>query len=69
MPKKPPSAIGFGDDRKAVAYVMDSGYMWHGTEGATKWMAKILAPQMRKHIEDQVLVEDAIKGLIEECAP
>lgn len=63
MPDEPPESIGFGDDREAVAYVMDHGYLWHDTEGAVDWMAETLAPEMRKVFEDQELVEEVIKAL------
>ncbi|HMO22915.1 MAG TPA: hypothetical protein PKD05_05680 [Candidatus Melainabacteria bacterium] len=63
MPVHAPATIGFGDDREAVAYVMDNGYLWYDTEGATEWMAKVLAPKLRKAIDDRELAEEAISAL------
>ena len=63
MPDEPPGSIGFGDDLEAIAYVMDHGYQWHDTEGATDWMADTLAPALHKAIDDRDLVDEAIKAL------
>lgn len=63
MPRKPPASIGLGDDREAIAYVMDQGYLWFVTEGATNWMAEKLAPALRQEIDDKELVEDVIDAL------
>lgn len=66
MPDEPPSSIGFGDDNEAVAYVMDHGYLWWETEGATKWMAQILGPELRKASDDHEFVDEAIAALMGE---
>ena len=63
MPNEPPASIGFGDDREAVAYVMDHGHLWWDTEGATEWMAEALAPELYKAIDEQDLVEEVLKAL------
>jgi len=63
MPDEPPAYIGFGDDNEAIAYVMDQGYLWWDTEGASEWMAEKLASDLRKVIDDRELVEEVIKAL------
>ena len=63
MPDEPPSSIGCGDDSEAIAYVMDHGYLWWDTEGASEWMAEKLAPDLRKAIDDRELVEEVIRAL------
>lgn len=63
MPDDPPAYIGFGDDNEAIAYVMDQGYLWWDTEGASEWMAEKLAADLQKEIDDRELVEEVIKAL------
>ncbi len=63
MPDEPPAYIGFGDDNEAIAYVMDQGYLWWDTEGASEWMAEKLAPDLRQAIDDKELVEEVVKAL------
>ncbi len=63
LPEEAPETIGFGDEREAAAYVMDSGYLWADTEGAEKWMAETLAPELEKNYPDKELADKAIKQL------
>ncbi len=63
MPKNPPDYYGFGDESEAITYVMQTSYLWHDTDGATKWMAESLADDMRKSLEDKEAVEIALKAL------
>jgi len=63
LPEEAPTTIGFGDEREAVAYVMDSGYLWADTDGAEKWMAETLAPELEKSYPDQDLANKAVKKL------
>lgn len=63
LPEKSPSRVGFGDESEAVAYAMDWGYIWFDTEGATEWMAQLLAPRIRTSFPDKAIAELIIKGL------
>jgi tetratricopeptide (TPR) repeat protein len=63
MPAESPDYIGFGDESEAIAYVMQTSYLWGDTEGAETWMAETLADDMRKVIEDKEAVEIALKAL------
>ncbi len=64
LPDEPPSSIGFGDDREAVAYVMADYDLWWCTEGATAWMAQKLESSIRKSFDDKELVDDATAALL-----
>jgi tetratricopeptide (TPR) repeat protein len=63
LPEIAPSTIGFGDEREAEAYVMDCGYLWADIDGAEKWMADVLAPELEKSYPDEELAAKAIKKL------
>ncbi len=63
LPEEAPDTVGFGDEREAAAYVLDSGYLWGDTDGAEKWMAETLAPELEKSYPDEELAAKAIKAL------
>lgn len=63
LPETPPATIGFGDEREAEAYVMDCGYLWADVDGAEKWMAETLAPELDKSYPDEELAQKAINNL------
>jgi hypothetical protein len=63
LPDAVPDTVGFGDEREAIAYVMDSGYLWADTAGAEKWMAETLAADLDKNYPDEELAAKAIKKL------
>jgi tetratricopeptide (TPR) repeat protein len=63
MPAEAPSAIGFGDEREAIAYVKENGHLWWNTEGATEWMSDSLATSLRKSINDRELAEAVIAAM------
>lgn len=43
LPKQEPDFIGLGDDDEAVAYLFGARDAWHAVEGATSWVATVLA--------------------------
>jgi tetratricopeptide (TPR) repeat protein len=63
MPDEPPMSIGYGDDSEAIAYVMDSDYMWAGTPGAMSWMADMLEAPLRAEYKDKELIDAALEQL------
>ncbi|MCC7530174.1 MAG: hypothetical protein IT342_16740 [Candidatus Melainabacteria bacterium] len=63
LPEEAPDTVGFGDEREAEAYVLDSGYLWGDTDGAEKWMAETLAAELEKSYPDEELAAKAIKNL------
>lgn len=63
LPEEAPTTIGFGDEREAAAYVMDSGYLWADTDGAETWMAETLASELEKNYPYEELAAAAIKRL------
>jgi tetratricopeptide (TPR) repeat protein len=61
MPEEAPSTIGFGDEREAIAYVFDNGYLWDDVQ--SKWMAEVLGDRLYKLTDDEELVGEVIKAL------
>jgi len=63
LPEETPETVGFGDEREAAAYVMDSGYLWADTPGAQKWMAETLTAELENSYPDEELAVTAIERL------
>lgn len=63
LPAEAPATIGFGDEREAEAYVMDSGYLWSDTPGAEVWLAETISAELEKNYPDQELAAKALKKL------
>lgn len=64
LPKKDPvSLAGFGDENEAAEYVRIGMLNWHETNGARKWMAKVLEKELIKSFEDVKMVKDVIAEL------
>lgn len=66
MPSESPSSIGFGDEREAIAYVLNNGYIWFDTEGSTEWMADTLEKHLPQLTNDKELIAAVLAGLRQE---
>lgn len=63
MPDESPSSIGFGDEREAIAYVLDHGYLWLETNGSLIFMADTLESEIRKLSDDKEMIEAVLQAL------